>query len=152
IMSTGWKVLVYLAADNNLKEEGVFVLTEIAKGCTPSIDGVEVVAQFDTGNKITVHDFNSRASATGHFNIAGEQYKGDSRQPNSAIIKEFLSENAAEAQVRNLIILSGHGGGAVGDFLPQDTSRRGLNISTLGDVIKSVKRGIDNDNPDKKID
>ena len=145
-MSNGWNVLVYMAADNNLKEEGVFILTEMMKGVTPPIPGVKVTALFDSGKEITLYDFNK---SRGGLDPLGKHGKSDAEalnRPDSENLKDFLAQNA-DRESKNLIVLSGHGGGVVGDFLPSSNPPRALNISTLGGVLKSVCGVID-----KKID
>src|SRR5574341_795099 len=60
-----WNVLIYMAADNNLKEECMFALTEILKaGATP---GIDVMAQFDSGDAITLFDFSKLSKNMGKY-------------------------------------------------------------------------------------
>src|SRR5262245_21770739 len=60
-----WNVLIYMAADNNLKEECMFALTEILKaGAAP---GIDVIAQLDSGDAITQFDFSKLSKNIGEY-------------------------------------------------------------------------------------
>jgi hypothetical protein len=96
-----WNVLIYMSADNNLKEERMFALTEILKaGATP---GIDVIAQFDSGDAITRFDFSKL-----HKNI------GKSGQKNPEIVEiaeTILSDSKAILNVSDTQMLN--------DFLSQ---------------------------------
>src|SRR5215510_15678991 len=60
-----WNVLIYMAADNNLKEECIFALTEILKAGATS--GIDVIAQLDSGDAITRFDFSEVRKNIGEY-------------------------------------------------------------------------------------
>jgi hypothetical protein len=146
LMTNNWNVLVYMAADNNLKEEAIFILTEISKGDVPDSYPIRVLAQFDSGKEISVFDFTHPRTA---FNEIAPKLSGPesaSNKSDAELLKDFLNDQL-KPESQNLVVLSGHGGGAIGNFLPADNQARGLSISALGEVLKSAYNVID-----KKID
>ncbi|MCY7391578.1 MAG: clostripain-related cysteine peptidase, partial [Leptolyngbyaceae cyanobacterium CAN_BIN12] len=158
---TLWNVLIYMAADNNLKEECVYALTEIEKaGITP---GIRIVAQLDSGDAINRFDFSKLKAAKGFSQLVtrrtntilkaingqeGSQsdeirqkiLSDKNAQSDSKMLGEFLSETIIEGH--NMVVLSGHGSGAVGDFLGDDKSPSSLSIPTLKSVLESVREQI----------
>jgi hypothetical protein len=67
-----WTVPIYMAADNNLKEECVWALTELLRaGQIPEID---IIVQFDSGDSINRYDFSKlrgTANGNGASNLQG---------------------------------------------------------------------------------
>ncbi len=151
-----WNVLIYLAADNNLKEEGVFILTEIMKAETP--ESVNVFAEFDSGltiNEFAFSEFRKKPGVNPIDNrtleeiakpITGDDEKA-SFKPAEERLQDFLSFNLDQDSKNNMVVLSGHGNGAVGSFLSSDRSPISLTIPSLGNAINSVTK-----RKSKKID
>lgn len=150
---TLWTVLIYMAADNNLKEECIYALTEIFRvGPTPQID---VIAQLDSGDAITRYDFRelrrdgySAGRVIGNLDDLKETVLSDQKAlrsvSDSQMLNDFLSEMVGkpEAQSYNLVVLSGHGSGAVGDFLTADNPPSALSIPRLKLVVESLHEEI----------
>src|SRR5262249_6746349 len=148
-----WNVLIYMAADNNLKEECIFALTEILKaGATP---GIDVIAQLDSGDAITRFDFSEVRKNIGEYDqrspeigdIAWTRLSDPKHLVNvsdTKMLNDFLSETLRKpgTEIYNMIILSGHGSGAVGDFLTTTTPPSALSIPGLKSALESVNEQI----------
>ena len=144
-----WNVLIYMAADNNLKEECMFALTEILKaGATP---GIDVIAQFDSGDAITQFDFSKLPKNIGKYDRKtlevgkiAETILSDPKAilnvSDTQMLNDFLSQRLGkpEDQHYNMIILSGHGSGAVGDFLANTNPPSALSIPGLKLALESA--------------
>ncbi len=152
---TRWNVLIYMAADNNLTEECVFSLSEILKaGILPEIN---IVAQLDSGDAITRFNFNRLMKgtnpATRMLDSIREEILSDPKAlqnvSDAQMLGNFLDDKIgkAETQTYNMIILSGHGSGAVGDFLKADNPPSALSIPTLKLALESAS-----DRAGRKID
>ncbi|MDX2034430.1 MAG: clostripain-related cysteine peptidase [Blastocatellia bacterium] len=160
-----WNVLIHMAADNNLKEECIYELNEILR--LGDLSSFDVIAQFDSGSAVTRYDFrvappiaeNSHPLSASEL-IAPPDLPPSSterdlddiahvvlaereilqRIPDSAIIHDFLRAFARRDSF-NFISLSGHGSGAVGEFLPSDNPPSALSIRALkSNVIELVAR------------
>jgi len=165
-----WVIMLYLAADNNLSEEGVWSLTEIQEvvqqGNLKSDTGIVVL--FDTnvrGRKTQIFEFGfmplpENSNKTGGKLGAGTDVREwlndadstlnleDANSPDllTAFIKHTFEIYQADHHV---LILSGHGSGAVGDFLKQGEDNvtgsdyQGMSIPTLGEAISEAGITID---------
>jgi hypothetical protein len=142
-----WNVLVYMAADNSLKEECVFALIEILKlGPLPEVD---VIVQFDSGEAMTRYDFRklrtfSKAKLSRlDLNDIAEVLISDpmtlQHVSDASMLYGFLRDTVGESD-RNMVVLSGHGSGAVGDFLQTDNPPNSLSIPKLREVIEPIER------------
>jgi hypothetical protein len=192
-----WKVMIHMAADNNLKEECLWALTEILRvGPIPKVD---VIAQFDSGDSINRYDFtklrangNSNGNGTpggsgqpgiaasptpkDHikigalaeeipFKLIPRQNNGHQSKelliekvpaPDAEVIQDFLhaaigssaaipaaapssnpgfTTNGSASQPFNMLVLSGHGSGAVGDFFNTQNPPSAL---SMPDIRKEI--------------
>jgi hypothetical protein len=88
-----WTVSIYMAADNNLKEECVWALTELLRvGQVPEID---VIAQFDSGDSINRYDFRKlqgTANSNGASNRQGAYSNVGSPSRSARIKLDSLAE------------------------------------------------------------
>jgi hypothetical protein len=144
-----WNLLIYLAADNNLKEECVYTLTDIfhqVKSDLTILERINVVVLFDSGAAITQYAFAELGTDSSIDTITklGRPFvsEAEAAQARTSVdlIKAFLMENIEKSEdVHNVIILSGHGGGVVGDVLLTNNPPSSLSIPQLGDLIESVK-------------
>ncbi len=149
-----WNVLIHMAADNNLKEECIYELNEILK--LGDLSSFDVIAQFDSGSTVTRYDFRVAPAAAAPASPAKEELIAPpvlppstserdlddiafvtladrellQRIPDSAVIHDFL-EVFARKDAFNFMSLSGHGSGAVGEFLPSDNPPSALSIRSL---------------------
>ncbi|MFN0086431.1 MAG: clostripain-related cysteine peptidase [Blastocatellia bacterium] len=143
-----WNVMIHMAADNNLKDECIYELNEILG--IGRLTELDVVAQFDSGSSVTVYDYRvpepdeaatstaSRAEADlvdppelddiARLIITGREEL--QRISDSQIIADFLQQHGSGEKF-NFISLSGHGAGAVGEFLPSDDPPNALSIPEL---------------------
>jgi hypothetical protein len=115
---------VYLAGDNDLAEEMVWNVQEMrAANEIPSVrECVEVVALFDPpGGEPRIYDFR-----------APEPERRKAEAPTRLLAA--LLERADEG--RRILVLSGHGSGAVGDFLNDEHPRSSLSIPRLGEILR----------------
>jgi hypothetical protein len=146
-----------MAADNNLKEECVFALTEILR--LGSLAEVDVIVQLDSGEALTRYDFRklrttSRPKGSGSAATNGRQPDLDDladviisdpitiqNVSDAAMLSNFLNHTVGESDL-NLVVLSGHGSGAVGDFLNTDNPPSALSIPKLRAVIEPIERRI----------
>ncbi len=160
-----WRVLIYMAADNNLTEECIYALTEIQR--VETIEGIETIALFDSGAKgvkTKIYDFGKSRKPPGPeieevkplkkigtpFSVlvpvkqVVQTSETTSRKSESAsdpaVLEGFLKEHIEEHRdKRFLVVLSGHGSGAVGDFLKGNDPPSSLSIRDLADALKTVK-------------
>jgi Clostripain family len=174
--SNKWTVMVYMAGDNNLSEEMVYAIKEMYRvGVTENLD---VAIQFDPsgvgapprrylisttpqrqrrleGKVLSKFDEDGQLEEIG-FPIGGASAGEDSASP--TVLKDFISAilNDSDRQAEHyMVVLSGHGNGALGDFLIDRTSSKdpkkppssSLSIPALGwvftEVTKNLKRKID---------
>ncbi len=142
-----WKVLIYLAADNNLKEESVYTLTEILEAEVG--EGLDVFAQFDSGDAIRLFDFKNQPQVRpGRDRFVGfgqslfSNPKLIQRLSDSELLEEFL-EQRLDKGCFNLVVLSGHGSGAVGDFLTSNNPPSTLSIPDIRSVLSSARQSLE---------
>jgi hypothetical protein len=138
-----WRFLIYMAADNNLKEESLFALTELMRALKEGPETpIDVIVQFDSGNEIARYDF-----TVSNLKDNPLATLGDLKKPlyfdhlsDAELLEQFLTDNIEEAsdEVYNMVVLSGHGSGAVGDFMRSDNPPDFLSIPTLGSVLQSA--------------
>jgi hypothetical protein len=147
-----WNVLIYMAADNNLKEESIFTLTEIMKACIDS--PLKVIVQLDSGSSVRRYDFTGLTAAKGQRDLldlgkppiapgspGAKMLSGAEVLSDAEMLKKFLLTNM-DKNAWNLVVLNGHGEGAVGDFLPSEDPPRALSIPSLKTVLAHVKRQV----------
>ncbi len=83
-----------------------------------------------------------RASAALEFTETFDDFK-EFLEENSAapeMIEQFIDEYLAkDDDQRNMVVLSGHGSGAVGDFLTDDGSLTALSITSLAKLLEGKK-------------
>jgi hypothetical protein len=174
-----WTIMIYLGGDNNLSEECIWAIKEMLRvGLT---DGVSVIAQFDTRvpaiptRRYDIRRILERTSkvngaagsagatadlhrlpgfdADGVLDNFGLPQPGE-RSPSAAELKRFIVECAeAHPARRYMLVLSGHGSGAVGDFLLIDEDPPGfLSIPRLRWAIAKANKALMKMDPPGKID
>lgn len=166
-----WIVMIYLAADNNLAAEGVWALTEIErvwkayKQAKPAYFDMGVVVLFDTnvpGVETKVYEFvDPKAPEVeqkyGRVTKSGKGLTAWINDPNVKISDNASSPETLKAFVNHVgklhpaqnyaLILSGHGSGAVGDFLKSGKDNlsgidyKGMSIPSLGDALEAINVG-----------
>src|SRR3990172_7622582 len=125
---------VYLAGDNNLADEMVWNLQEMkAAASEPAVrEGVDVEALFDPrGGAPRRYHFTASAEEPGSL-PAGKPVRPKAENP-AKLLKQLV---ALRPEGRRVLVLSGHGSGAVGDFLDDKTEAASLSIPRLGKILE----------------
>ncbi len=117
--------VVYLAGDNNLSEEMVWSLQEMksASGVPSVREAIDVSALFDPrGVGAQLHDF-ARSVVKPVRRLA---------ETPAELLERLV---ARRVPGRRMLVLSGHGSGAAGDFLSDETPASSLGIPRLGRIL-----------------
>jgi hypothetical protein len=120
--------VVYLAGDNNLSEEMVWSLQEMrAAADDPSVrEGIDVSALFDRrGSEPRRYDFSLPAAEP-------------AREPTEEPARLLARLLARMPRGRRVLVLSGHGSGAAGDFLDDQKPASSLSIPRLGRILEGA--------------
>jgi hypothetical protein len=131
---------VYLAGDNNLADEMVWNLQEMkAAASEPHVrEGVDVEALFDPfGRAPRRYDFKASAAEPGSL-PAGKPVRPKAEDP-ATLLKQLV---AHRPEGRRVVVLSGHGSGAIGDFLDDKTEAAALSIPRLGKILEKTRTDI----------
>jgi len=171
-----WTVMIYFAGDNNLAEEMIWAVKDIQSWWLSHEEErkkVKVVAMFDAGGPPLLVDFDK---TKGKYepeeielaldrdlvkNADSEREKDDLKRAGSTekdtniqissvqkTLTRFISKTLRNQSEYFMLVLSGHGSGAIGDFLTGDKRISGLTIPALGEVASEVYEMRDR----KKID
>ncbi len=119
---------VYLAGDNNLSEEMVWSLQEMKAGSRePSVrERIDVSALFDPrGSDPRRYD----------FALSVEEPVRPPTEDTAALLERLV---AGMGQGRRMLVLSGHGSGAVRDFLSDENPASSLSIPRLGKILEGA--------------
>jgi hypothetical protein len=143
-----WTIMLYLSGDNNLSAEMVRAINDIGTEGVP--EQVAFTIQYDalSPNSPTFRyalppgrSFELKPHS-GPIPLADavEDELLDEDSANPAVLADFIRWSARRFDSRHrLLILSGHGSGAVGDFLPDDNARRrqpgSLSIPSLAHAL-----------------
>ena len=142
-----WVVMIYMASDNDLGDESIWALTEIGKAKLGNKMGVAVL--FDSGvQEVPTQVFKYGLGTPppnfpeainplpkNTFNQTKKEKSASDPQELQRFIKETMAAHHAE---HYMLILSGHGSGAVGDFLKGGANFTGMSIPSLSDAIKKA--------------
>src|SRR4030095_12869887 len=157
---TNWTVMVYFAGDNNLGEEMIWSLKDI-HAATP-LKNAKVVALFDGGgppvtfridrknpdkpvHKVSAQDGDRQIlrQVDSARKSAAERKTPRRSEPIRATLTNFIKQNISDDPYeRYMLILSGHGGGAVGEFLTSDKRILGLSIPALQSVLGEWRKEV----------
>ncbi len=133
---------VYLAGDNNLSDEMVWSLQEMkAASNEPSVrERVRCSALFDPqGGAPRRYDFGHPDSSSYSLRAAediGSLSVQADRRPTEDPVKLLKGLVRGMPKGRSVLILSGHGSGAVGDFLNDEKPARALSIPILARILE----------------
>lgn len=141
-----WTIMVYLAGSNNLVDEMIFAIRELRGKAMTGI--VNVFVEFDTGSDVWLFPPSAFQEKPGtdpqhveDFDLekVGEKEDYPPLINTQGILRKFVTRAmlAYPDTEHYALILSGHGSGAVGDFLLGSTP--GLTIPALGRTFKRVK-------------
>jgi hypothetical protein len=139
--------MVYLSGDNNLSSAMIDAINAI--GTVAMAPEIAITIQFDPSSTrfptarydLTGHQPNPQNRSEGLLGLKTLRVPGtfpeDSANPDT--LADFIAWSIAKHPSKyRMLILSGHGSGAVGDFLPDRESRRGESGSmTVRDLPKA---------------
>jgi Clostripain family len=144
-----WTFLVYLAGDNNLSADMVWSLQEMKKAARdPRLqESLDVSVLFDpAGTNPRRYDiirsgFAPASDEDGDLHeLPWTDYPEDTAR---TLLRRFLKDRLASPSLsgHRLVVLSGHGSGAVGELLADDAPRSALSISSLGKILGKAASG-----------
>lgn len=141
--SKPWTVLVYLAGDNDLAAEMVWALAELKAAAERRAvrDGMNLLAEIDVAGSPPRRYELTGAGASDSGDLPALGRPAPSPAKNELPLERFLSDAIRElpAAKRSAIVLSGHGSGAVGDFLPDLEPRSAVSIPRLGRILARTR-------------
>lgn len=145
---THWRILVYLAGDNNLSADMVWNLQEMAKSADdPRLrDAFELSVLFDPAGanprRFDIVAPGFAAGTTGSEHGLGALRFVDYPEGATAreLLQRFLSDrlDVPPRSAHRLVVLSGHGSGAAGEFLSDEDPKSALRIPDLERILKKV--------------
>jgi Clostripain family len=148
-----WTIMIYLAGDNNLSDEMVWALKELYRVGTP--EKVAVTVQFDavaegrTTRRYRVPTKADLLDLDGVFPILHDDVLPEVDSGDPDVLADFIQWSIETAPASHyMLVLSGHGGGVVGDFLT-DTDRKpqlqpgSLTIPDMRQVFPRLRRSLD---------
>ena len=134
-----WTIMLYLSGDNNLSTEMVRALKDIDDQGVP--DGVDMTILYDALSRCCptfLYDLSGRrGTPTRAHRIErpeaapiplsqGNVYAWGEDSSSPEALREFIDWSLAGPQAQyRMVILSGHGSGALGDFLPDNNASGG---------------------------
>src|SRR5262249_28478613 len=152
--------LIYFAADNNLSEEMIWALKDIQEGrdrmpgykgkvnlmCLLDAGGPPISVNFNTLKRDQVSNIPAQSSAPQAHQFLTLQQKAVRQasggkfavEPVHKTLQDFIEESIGEQTDHYMLILSGHGSGAVGDFLTGEKRTSGLTIRALGQAVRQM--------------
>jgi uncharacterized protein (DUF3084 family) len=157
-----WNIMVYLAGDNNLSEEMVYAVK--AMFSAGSTETYRVYAFYDAGldpvpfriptrgerelalqrAKIHAEQAEEHITENHHlFSLAGSASDPKTKPVASvqATLERFMVAAIEDFPAEKyMLVLSGHGSGSVGDFLPALKRSGGLSIPDLSESLRNVAR------------
>jgi hypothetical protein len=144
-----WSVLVYFGGDNDLSEEMVWALQEMRKAASLAAvaDAMNVVALFDPRGEnpkryeIVTPDLRPRGAADGGLEASSRPHASGRKESVSGTVGRFLTTVARDLPRTKhyAIVLSGHGSGAVGDFLVDAEPASTLSIPGLRGILERTR-------------
>ncbi len=135
--------IVYLAGDNNLSEEMIWSLQEMkASAREPSVrECIDIEALYDPQNGAPrPYDFSLSsyaAGATADLTSLSDAKPLSLKSEDPPVLLERLVARLGRLEKRrSVLVLSGHGSGAVGDFLTDEKPAMALSIPRLGKILE----------------
>lgn len=149
-----WNVMIYLAGNNSLSEECIYGLTEALDAKIN--EDVAIFAQLNTGvhhgTFLNLRDYKTREDLHRKLNEVLVQHatrtKAHESEPYPREIFKFVERcmgTSGEYRAEhNMLILSGHGGGTLGEFLRDENPgrRKSLDLTNLGGLMSQIKENI----------
>ncbi len=167
--NNGWTVMIYMAADNSLVGESIWALTEInainfgsevrVVALFDSAPPEVVTRRFifsektqkqkpvlleDLGkkfNEIPLDEKGKLQQAVAGKKAKSAKFEIVNTASDFRLLQHFLTTTIDEQKANKyLLVLSGHGSGAVGDFLTSDNPKGSLSITDLKNVLNAIKK------------
>ena len=156
-----WNIIVYLAGDNNLREECVFALKEMKKARAngnhssegandaPGDDIVRVVAQLDAsggeGGPEPRYIIDKSGGQDGTDELGAPLLTRFTAETSyREVLREFIFSSIKYGPAQHyMVVLSGHGSGTDGDFLSKDSASDAMSFPKLQWVFEHVKRQVE---------
>jgi hypothetical protein len=147
-----WTLMVYLAGDNNLSDDMIWALKEVYRVGPP--EGVAITLQFDplVGKNMRFFRLLSPSqpmNIDGVFPILQNKNVPDVHNAatvddlDAAVLAKFVVDSMEAAPADHyMLILSGHGGGILGDFLTDNAAPRPLTMPKLGKMFPALREGL----------
>jgi hypothetical protein len=161
-----WLVMLYLAGDNNLSSEMIWALKEIEE--EGPVPGIEMTILYDALSPCCptyVYDLSGQSEEgplgaedldgsvmpplplTKLMGAKSRVYEWIEDSSNPRTLRKFIQWSVSQRPSNHrMLILSGHGSGAVGDFLPDDHAGNGrqgsLTIPALHTALDRAQRNL----------
>ena len=147
-----WTIMLYLAGDNDLSPEMVRAIIDIAKVGLPedfavTIQYDPILPSFPTFRyHIPAGEKPALKSHAGPIPLAdaAEPVPGGENSSSPKVLTEFIAWSLEKApSTHRMLVLSGHGSGAIGDFLKDDRAFgrfRSLSIPHLHAALSDAKQ------------
>jgi hypothetical protein len=144
-----WTIMVYLAGSNNLVDEMIFAVRELRGKAITNI--VNIFVEFDSGSDVWLFPPSAFQQKPGEdlkklqdldLEKIGEREHYPRLINTQGILRRFVTNSMLRSPDTEhyMLILSGHGSGAVGDFLVGNTP--GLTVPSLGITFDRVKAAL----------
>jgi hypothetical protein len=147
-----WNIMVYMAGDNNLAEEMVWALTSMFEAAVQELlKSIAVSVVYDSGGP-PAHFTLQPVSPNEPLDLERLGERKGWNLPIKQQLKNLITTSVLEnpGTPNRMLILSGHGSGAVGDFLKGNKSR--LSVPDLRDILEETRRALGRSIPkDQKL-
>jgi hypothetical protein len=145
VPKTAWTIMAYLAGDNNLAEEMVYAVRSMFD--CGSLPEITIAVLQDSGGFPNVFAVpTSPSPSLTLLSMANAISKASPSVPVDDMLREFIVQAILASPAEHyMLILSGHGSGAVGDFLSNNTSQ--LSVPDLSKVLTMAREQIKEKDP-----
>lgn len=148
-----WTILVYLGGDNNLGEEMVWAIKDMEEWRKAKNVNIKVRGLFDVGGPPIPFDLDDLEKLKADYlkraaplnsallkTAAGVREESIKNLLVKSVKKTLIGfiEEAVVPAKHYMLVLNGHGSGAIGDFLTGDKRISGLTIPALGEVLQAM--------------
>src|SRR5688572_8535103 len=151
-MERKWTIMVYMAGDNNLAEEMIGALQDIK--AAERHEAFTAVARFDSGGPLREFAIGKDTKQDGGLKLTNVDFpkktikvikdgyeieKEVTLRRIRPLVADFIVDTILKYPADNyMLVLSGHGSGAVGDFLASSRRRSSLSVADLESILKEV--------------
>jgi len=155
-----WTVIMYFAGNNNLREEMLFAVKEMFR--VGPIKNVDVVVLFNANGRFRQFTLSTDADAPKisspnglDFDLGDKQHLLKNQTTRSEqlkatdlvqrdIVTPFICRTIKKHRAQHyMLVLSGHGTGAIGDFLANERPMDHMTVPGMADMLKAVQKDVD---------